>query len=69
VSSTASSSVATFLFRDWLRSHPAQASEHGAHKRALARRYRGDRDRYSEGKTELVEAVLRTLADPGTARP
>jgi GrpB-like predicted nucleotidyltransferase (UPF0157 family) len=50
------------LFRDWMRAHAADAAEYGALKQRLAERYRDDRDSYIEGKTELVERVLRAAA-------
>jgi GrpB-like predicted nucleotidyltransferase (UPF0157 family) len=45
-------------FRDALRSDPALAERYAELKRALARRVGGDRDQYSEGKSEFVESVL-----------
>ena len=45
-------------FRDRLRSDPALASEYGALKRRLAGVYRGDRDAYTEAKTDFIEAAL-----------
>lgn len=47
------------LFRDYLRVHPETARQYGDLKRALAERYRTDRDGYSQAKTDFVEGVLR----------
>lgn len=43
------------LFRDFLRSDADAASEYGALKYALARRYADDRDAYQAGKAGLIE--------------
>ncbi len=42
-------------FRDRLRADPALAGEYATLKRALAERYREDREAYTEGKSEFVE--------------
>jgi GrpB-like predicted nucleotidyltransferase (UPF0157 family) len=42
-------------FRDRLRADPALASEYVALKRALAERYRDDREAYTEAKGEFVK--------------
>jgi GrpB-like predicted nucleotidyltransferase (UPF0157 family) len=47
------------LFRDWLRAHPESAAEYGALKQRLALAHRDDRESYIEGKTALVESILR----------
>lgn len=52
------------LFRDHLRAHPAEAAAYGTLKRALAERYRGDRVRYGEAKTEFVRAALARAGRP-----
>jgi GrpB-like predicted nucleotidyltransferase (UPF0157 family) len=44
--------------RDYLRAHPAVASEYGALKKELARRFPDDIDAYIEGKSELLERIL-----------
>ena len=46
-------------FRDWLRCHPDRAAEYGALKLHLSQAHREDRARYTEAKTEFVEASLR----------
>jgi GrpB-like predicted nucleotidyltransferase (UPF0157 family) len=46
-------------FRDYLRAHPEVARDYGQLKRTLAERYRSERARYTEAKTEFVNAVLR----------
>ena len=45
-------------FRDYLRSHPEDASEYAALKRKLAEEA-GDREAYTQGKTEFVSQILR----------
>jgi len=45
-------------FRDVLRAEPELAREYAELKRALAERYRDDRDTYTEGKTPFVTRVL-----------
>jgi GrpB-like predicted nucleotidyltransferase (UPF0157 family) len=57
------------LFRDWLRGHPGRAAEYGALKQHLAQVHREDRDAYTLGKTEFIEAVLAEAgaSDPFTA--
>jgi GrpB-like predicted nucleotidyltransferase (UPF0157 family) len=46
------------LFRDYLRSHPAEAERYADFKRGLAARYADDRDAYTRSKSEFVNAVL-----------
>lgn len=46
-------------FRDHLRRHPADSEAYGRLKRALAERFRDDRDGYTNAKTAFVEDVLR----------
>ena len=46
------------LFRDLLRADPALARQYGRLKQALAERYSTDRDAYTDGKSEFVEAAL-----------
>ncbi len=46
------------LFRDYLRAHPDEARRYESLKRALAARHPGDRDAYTEGKTEYVYGVM-----------
>ena len=50
--------------RDYLRTHPADASAYGELKRSLAIRYRDERSAYVEGKQEFIESLLR-IAAPG----
>ena len=50
-------------FRDYLRSHPQEASRYAALKVKLASAFRQDRERYTEAKTEFVRRVTaRALA-------
>ena len=44
--------------RDWLRSHPDDARAYGALKQRLAVQFRDDIDRYIDGKTEFLAAIL-----------
>ena len=49
-------------FRDHLRANPGLAAEYAALKRALAERFRDDREAYTEAKTAFIksaEAVMR----------
>jgi len=50
-------------FRDYLRDNLDALTEYAALKRALAERYRDDREAYTEGKSEYIEAVLRRAID------
>ena len=45
-------------FRDYLRSHAAEAAEYAALKSRLAAAFPEDRAAYAEGKSAFVEAVL-----------
>ena len=46
------------LFRDYLRMHPETAREYARLKHELARRFRHDREAYTEAKTSFVETVV-----------
>jgi GrpB-like predicted nucleotidyltransferase (UPF0157 family) len=50
--------VEHLLFRDYLRSHPQAAEEYGKLKRALANRFRFDRDAYRAGKVPFIDTVV-----------
>jgi GrpB-like predicted nucleotidyltransferase (UPF0157 family) len=45
-------------FRDYLRANPPRAAEYAALKRRLARRYRFDREAYTEAKEPFVRRIL-----------
>jgi GrpB-like predicted nucleotidyltransferase (UPF0157 family) len=45
--------------RDYLRAHPLEAAAYSALKKRLAERFRNERERYQEGKTEFVLSILR----------
>lgn len=45
-------------FRDYLRSHPDEANRYAELKRKLAASHRGDRERYTEAKTEFVRNIV-----------
>nr|BFE86980.1 GrpB family protein [Planobispora longispora] len=47
------------LFRDYLRAHPAAATEFAQAKRECARRFRDDRRRYVTAKEPLVWDIVR----------
>ncbi len=46
------------LFRDYLRSHPEEAKCYEVLKRELATRFPLDRERYTDGKRNYIEAVM-----------
>jgi len=46
-------------FRDYLRSHPQDASVYAALKRNLADKSATDREAYTQGKTDFVRQMLR----------
>jgi GrpB-like predicted nucleotidyltransferase (UPF0157 family) len=49
-------------FRDYLRAHPEEARTYERLKRRLAAEYRGDRDAYTDAKSDYVETVMRKAA-------
>jgi GrpB-like predicted nucleotidyltransferase (UPF0157 family) len=52
-------------FRDALRADPIAAASYGALKIALAAKFRDDRERYTDGKTDFIEGILeRTSRQP-----
>ena len=48
-------------FRDYLRQHPEQAVAYGKLKLEIAGRCAGDRDAYTQAKTEFIEAIYRKV--------
>lgn len=52
------------LFRDYLRTHPAEAREYERLKLVLAERFRHDRDAYTEAKTEFIRGIMNKLPEP-----
>jgi GrpB-like predicted nucleotidyltransferase (UPF0157 family) len=46
------------LFRDWLRTHPADAEAYKELKTRLAVKYRNDRVAYTDGKTEFINEIV-----------
>jgi GrpB-like predicted nucleotidyltransferase (UPF0157 family) len=46
------------LFRDYLLDHPSTVKEYESLKIILAERFRDDRSRYVEGKSEFIESVI-----------
>ena len=53
-------------FRDYLRSHPEEASAYAALKRKLADESAHDREAYTQGKTEFVRQILRRTGQDTT---
>jgi GrpB-like predicted nucleotidyltransferase (UPF0157 family) len=47
--------------RDYLRTHPDAAREYGALKKQLAAQFPNDIDRYLDGKTAFITAILREM--------
>lgn len=45
-------------FRNYLRTHPADANAYALLKRELASRFRNDREAYNQAKSEFVERIL-----------
>lgn len=52
-------------FRDHLRDHPAERDAYAALKRDLARRYRHDREAYTQAKSAFIETVLDRAVEDG----
>jgi GrpB-like predicted nucleotidyltransferase (UPF0157 family) len=46
------------LFRDYLRTHLDEAQRYEALKRDLAVRFPQDRERYTDGKSDYIRAVM-----------
>ena len=51
--------VRHILFRDWLRSHPADAEAYKDLKIRLSEKYRDDRIAYTASKTEFINRIVR----------
>lgn len=47
--------------RDYLRTHPAAATEYGELKKRLAREFTHDIDAYIDGKTDFILEILRNV--------
>jgi GrpB-like predicted nucleotidyltransferase (UPF0157 family) len=52
-------------FRDYLRAHPVVAGEYVALKHDLARRFRHDREAYTEAKRPFIDRVTETALAQG----
>ena len=50
------------LFRDYLRQHPEEAAGYAKLKRKLAKRFRYDREAYTQGKTEYIKSVMNKIS-------
>jgi GrpB-like predicted nucleotidyltransferase (UPF0157 family) len=48
------------IFRDYLRTHPKAAGEYAALKESLAKKYRHDRDKYTDAKADFIRRILKT---------
>ena len=46
------------LFRNYLRAHPYEAQRYHALKLDLARRFRTEREAYTDGKRKYVRAIV-----------
>ena len=58
------------VFRDRLRADAAVRASYSELKRALASKYREDRESYTEAKTEFIQSVLEEIAlMPGIPQP
>ncbi|HYF77459.1 MAG TPA: GrpB family protein, partial [Symbiobacteriaceae bacterium] len=53
------------LFRDYLRTHPAEAARYAALKRDLATTFEHDRPRYTDSKTPFVTEILERAKSAG----
>jgi GrpB-like predicted nucleotidyltransferase (UPF0157 family) len=51
-------------FRDYLRSHPEKTEQYSTLKKSLAKKFRNDREAYTNAKSDFVEAVLRASETP-----
>jgi GrpB-like predicted nucleotidyltransferase (UPF0157 family) len=51
--------VRHLLFRDYVRDHPEEVRKYSDLKKSLAKKYRNNRDAYTEAKTGFVEEILR----------
>jgi len=47
------------LFRDYLREHAVDRDRYEAVKRALAERFRLERERYTDAKTDVIWEIMR----------
>lgn len=53
-------------FRDYLRTHPADANSYASLKRELARKFGGDREAYTQAKSRFVAEILRRVDKTST---
>jgi GrpB-like predicted nucleotidyltransferase (UPF0157 family) len=52
------------IFRDYLISHPDEVRRYEALKRELMARFPGDREAYTEAKTDFVDAIMKLVEAP-----
>jgi GrpB-like predicted nucleotidyltransferase (UPF0157 family) len=55
-------------FRDYVRAHPAVATEYEALKRRLAQEHRLDREQYTQAKTPFIDQITDVALHMGYAR-
>ena len=60
---------ARLAFRDHLRTNASAAADYVALKDELARKYRNDREAYTEGKTSFVERIVERALQAGQNPP
>jgi GrpB-like predicted nucleotidyltransferase (UPF0157 family) len=53
--------------RDYLRSHPTEATAYSELKKRLAERFQHERERYGQGKTDFILALLEKCGFPAEA--
>lgn len=51
--------LSELVFRDWLRSHPADVVRYAVLKRRLAERFKTNREAYTTAKGEFIEQILK----------
>jgi GrpB protein len=56
-------------FRNRLRNDPAVAAAYAKLKTDLAQRFRNDRERYTEAKTDFIRRILVSSPQPATCNP
>jgi GrpB-like predicted nucleotidyltransferase (UPF0157 family) len=53
--------------RDFLRAHPSEAAAYSSLKKQLAQRFRDERERYQQAKTDFVLSILERCGLPARA--
>ena len=57
--------TAELAFRDWLRAHPAEATQYAKLKRELVERFGSDREAYTAAKSGFIQEILAKAANDG----